>query len=430
MKIRITKAIAKAYTARNVADWPTAEGLYNIEESMAQKMLYDAAGMKYQESIPTSLRMAYRALEDQITECIRTRQVINEAMNEVIEDVSHAKQDGEFVTLDAKDIVIERQIRTTFDEASIAELAEDIRENGLMQPVTVRRHQFVPEWWLLVAGERRVRACKLAGLPVLARVVEADDAKAKRMQLAENVQREDLSLEDRARAVRELYDIFGTMQAVADRVKKSKAWVSKHVALTEPGFGWRTRQLLEDGTCEDLELLGTFSKIEKSCSWTDIEEAFKRYEEGNLNREEAREFLRSRSEAEAKKRKERDEENERRAAEWKAKQEARAAERAEQGEEPPLDEPEYMTPEKALLNLMRFYVLFSEREHQGDYYRLATEVSTVPYTGEGIGETYRAFSEDEIKKAWLDAVGALADYGNDVMTEAYFKDMAGIPDDE
>ena len=70
-------------------------------------------------------------------------------------------------------------------------------------------------------------------------------------------------------------------------------------------------------------------------------------------------------------------------------------------------------------------MLFREQEFQGEPYRLATDISMVPYTGEGTGETFKAFGDEEIKQAWRDALDSLADWGQDVMTEEYFKDMAG-----
>lgn len=164
----------------------------------------------------------------------------------------------QFVALDAIDIP--EQVRTQFDEGSLAELAADIRVNGVLQPVLLRlmgegRYRFI-------AGERRIRAARIAGLSAVPALVgDVSEEHAEDMQLAENIQREELSLQDEARAVRKLYDRLGKVDRVAQRVHKSSAWVSKRLALTYEGFDWRAKKLLEDGVSEDVELLQCVAKI-------------------------------------------------------------------------------------------------------------------------------------------------------------------------
>lgn len=439
LTVKISKALAKDYERRQALGerpgygtkedtldgyFPTSEGEWNLTSEWAEAMLKDALAMGGADGTKPSMAMAYTSLAARLKKQLDE---LDMKAREIIE-----KQDGvsqrnsQFIELDRSEILTLDNVRTVFDDESLAELAEDIKNNGLINPITVRHGH--DGKYFLVAGERRMKACELAGVPIMAKVINADAAAGKRIQLAENIHREDLCLEDKARAVRELYDQLGTMQAVADLVKKSKAWVSKHVAVTEPDFGWRARRLLEEGTCEDLELLGTLSKIERSCTWSDAEEAIKRFEEGDLNREEAREFLRSRSEAKSKRDQEREAEDKRRQAEWKARQEARAAEEEQGSQAPAIPEREYLSPQKALLNLVKFYVLFRDQEHQGETIRVATEISTVPYAGEGVGEAFQAFTDEEIKQAWRDALDAVWDWGEDAMTEEYFKDMAGIKD--
>ena len=163
----------------------------------------------------------------------------------------------QFVALDAIDVRV--QARTEFDEATIVELAADVKANGMLQPVLLRP---VDDRFLLIAGERRFRAARLAGLTAVPALVGAvSDEQAEDMQLAENIQREDLSLSDVAAAVRRLFDRLGKLDAVAHRVNKSKAWVSKRLAMTYQEFDWRARQLLADGVTEDLELLQCVCKV-------------------------------------------------------------------------------------------------------------------------------------------------------------------------
>ena len=94
------------------------------------------------------------------------------------------------------------QARKSFDEQELTALAQSIRENGLLQPVTVRR---AAEGYELVAGERRWRAAKLAGLtqvPCLA--ITADDRSSSLLALVENLQRRDLDFWEEALALRRL----------------------------------------------------------------------------------------------------------------------------------------------------------------------------------------------------------------------------------
>lgn len=164
----------------------------------------------------------------------------------------------QLVALDA--IELPEQVRTHFDEASLAELAADVKANGILQAVLLRpigdgRYRFI-------AGERRIRAARIAGFSAVPALVgDVSDEQAEDMQLAENIQREDLSLQDEARAVRKLYDRLGKVERVAQRVHKSAAWVSKRLALTYDGFDTRARRLLEDGVTEDVELLQCVAKI-------------------------------------------------------------------------------------------------------------------------------------------------------------------------
>jgi ParB/RepB/Spo0J family partition protein len=194
----------------------------------------------------------------------------------------------ELVPLELIDVL--PQIRTEFDKGSIAELAADIQARGLLQPVLLNPHL---ERFTLIAGERRLRACRLAGLasiPALITKASAEDAED--MQLAENIQREDLNLEDLAKAVRRLFDRLGNLQAVADRVKKSKPWVCKHLALTCSSFSWRARALLQEGISEDLELLTVLSKLD-AVGYQAAEDLANAIKAGKAGRKEAQAALKA-----------------------------------------------------------------------------------------------------------------------------------------
>ena len=108
------------------------------------------------------------------------------------------------------------QARRTFDEAELAGLAASIRENGLLQPVTVRR--LGPDRYELVAGERRLRACKLAGMDKVPAIVrDCEDKETAALGLLENIQRADLNPFEQARGLQDILALWDCTQAEAAR---------------------------------------------------------------------------------------------------------------------------------------------------------------------------------------------------------------------
>lgn len=127
------------------------------------------------------------------------------------------------------------QPRRIFDDAALAELAESIKERGLLQPISVWKDHN-DDHFELIAGERRLRASKLAGLAEIDAIVkrDLDDEQKLGLSLIENIQREDLNAVDTALAYRQLMDAFGVSQAdLAKRVGKSRAAVSNTLRLLE-----------------------------------------------------------------------------------------------------------------------------------------------------------------------------------------------------
>ncbi|MCC5822924.1 MAG: ParB/RepB/Spo0J family partition protein [Phycisphaerales bacterium] len=125
------------------------------------------------------------------------------------------------------------QPRRSFDEASLATLATSIGRDGLMQPVVVRRA--ADGGYELVAGERRLRASKLAGLERIHAILrEADDRTSAELALIENLQRADLNPVERARAFKALIERHGLTQAeLGERVGMDRASVSNHLRLLD-----------------------------------------------------------------------------------------------------------------------------------------------------------------------------------------------------
>ena len=122
------------------------------------------------------------------------------------------------------------QPRVEFDENGLKELADSIRENGVFQPILVRKSL---QGYELVAGERRLRASKLADKKTIpALIVEFDDRQMMEISLLENIQRKDLTAIEIAKAYRQLMDKLGyTQDDLAKRIGKSRANVANMLRL-------------------------------------------------------------------------------------------------------------------------------------------------------------------------------------------------------
>lgn len=137
------------------------------------------------------------------------------------------------------------QPRKRFEPEALSDLADSIRLHGIIQPLTVRRLN--SGYYQIIAGERRWRAAKQAGLaevPVL--IIEADDRKVMELGLIENLQREDLNPTEEARGYRLLMDEYGlTQEELAERMGKSRPTVTNTLRLL--GLPDDVLLLLEDG---------------------------------------------------------------------------------------------------------------------------------------------------------------------------------------
>lgn len=133
------------------------------------------------------------------------------------------------------------QPRKAFDEAALASLAESIRQYGVLQPLTVTRKEIerpgegISVEYELIAGERRLRAAKLAGIaqvPVVIRTSEDSDRMKLELAIIENLQREDLNPIDRAQAFQRLAAEFGLKHIeIGKRVGKSREYVSNTLRI-------------------------------------------------------------------------------------------------------------------------------------------------------------------------------------------------------
>lgn len=123
-----------------------------------------------------------------------------------------------------------KQPRKHFDENTLNELAESIRHNGIIQPLTVRKHGKI---YQLISGERRLRASKIVGLkevPVYIRM--ASENELLEMGLIENIQREDLNALDIALSYQALVDVYGyNQEAVSKKVGKERSTITNYLRL-------------------------------------------------------------------------------------------------------------------------------------------------------------------------------------------------------
>ena len=124
------------------------------------------------------------------------------------------------------------QPRRNFDAEALSQLADSIAANGILQPILVRE---TGERYEIIAGERRFRAARLAGLSEIpALVLEADDEAAAKYALIENLQREDLNPYEEAAAIRKLMDEYGLSQEqVAGSIGRSRSAVANALRLLD-----------------------------------------------------------------------------------------------------------------------------------------------------------------------------------------------------
>ncbi|MBR4077963.1 MAG: ParB/RepB/Spo0J family partition protein [Oscillospiraceae bacterium] len=123
------------------------------------------------------------------------------------------------------------QPRTMFDEVALQELSESIKQHGIIQPITVRK---LPSgYYQIIAGERRWRAARMAGLKeVPVNIIEADDRLAAELALVENLQRADLNPIEEARGFKRLIQEFGlTQEETAQAVGKSRPVITNAMRL-------------------------------------------------------------------------------------------------------------------------------------------------------------------------------------------------------
>lgn len=141
------------------------------------------------------------------------------------------KQIQKVISIPINSVIPNRsQPRLEFDPVALNSLAESIRMNGILQPVTVRKQGVMYE---IVSGERRIRAAQLAGLKEIpCIVIEANDEKSAVLALIENIQRSDLGYFEEALAIEKLISVYGlTQESAAARLGKAQSTIANKLRL-------------------------------------------------------------------------------------------------------------------------------------------------------------------------------------------------------
>lgn len=136
------------------------------------------------------------------------------------------------------------QPRNSFDETQLSELSDSIKQNGVLQPILVRKKGDMYE---IVAGERRYQASKLAGLKEIPAIVrDIDDAEVFQLALIENLQRSDLTPIEEARGYRQLLDTKGlTQEGLAKILSKSRSAIANTLRLMD--LPQEVQDMMEEG---------------------------------------------------------------------------------------------------------------------------------------------------------------------------------------
>lgn len=153
-----------------------------------------------------------------------------------------------------------------FTEESLKELGDDIEQNGQAEAAVLRPHPDPKSGfkYLMVAGERRLRACELKGILLEGVVRNLTDVQAKRIQRSENVQREGLMQIEIALSLKADKEELGTLQAVADEWKKSVSWVSERLSYLDAiESGAATRTAVQNGITADVSVVNDLARLER-----------------------------------------------------------------------------------------------------------------------------------------------------------------------
>ena len=188
------------------------------------------------------------------------------------------------------------QARKNFDEEALEELSNSIKEYGVIQPIVVAKKE---NYFEIIAGERRWRACKLAGLKEIPAILREDDEKKNNeIALIENIQREDLNPYEKALGIKNLMDSYGfTQEEIAKKLGKGRSTIANSIRILnlDPRVIELAKQgKLSEGHCKALlaitdpekQYMTAMDMIERGTTVRDIEQRNKRINKKQLSKEE------------------------------------------------------------------------------------------------------------------------------------------------
>lgn len=190
------------------------------------------------------------------------------------------------------------QPRKNFNQEALEELSESIKEYGLIQPIIVTKKD---GYYAIIAGERRWRACKLAGLEEIPAIIREDDErKNNEIALIENIQREDLNPFEKALGIKNLMQAYGlTQEEVSKKLGKSRSSIANTVRVLnlEPRVLEFAKQgKLTEGHCKALlaitdpekQYMTAVNLIERGTTVKELENTNKKINKKTVSREELR----------------------------------------------------------------------------------------------------------------------------------------------
>lgn len=188
------------------------------------------------------------------------------------------------------------QPRKVFNQEALEELAESIKEYGLIQPIVVSEKD---GYYCIIAGERRWRACKLAGLEKIPAIVrDDDDRKNKEIALIENIQREDLNPYEKALAIKDLMEKYElTQEEVSKKLGKSRSAIANSVRilnLDSRVLEFAKQGILSETHCRALlaitdpekQYMTAVDMIERGATSKELEQRNKEINKKEVSREE------------------------------------------------------------------------------------------------------------------------------------------------
>lgn len=194
---------------------------------------------------------------------------------------------GQVIMIDINLLTANRsQPRTVFDEAELISLAESIKENGILQPVCVRRNGALYE---IISGERRTRAASLAGLTEIPCIVlDVCDQQSAILALIENIQRKNLSYFEESLAIEKLISYYGfTQEEAAKRLGKAQSTIANKLRLLR--FTDAERELLISGNLSERQARSLIRIEDNEKRKRTVDEVIRR----KLNLEQTEELVQS-----------------------------------------------------------------------------------------------------------------------------------------